>query len=125
MHVVEHGCGGYSSPVVSHFCKELGLQRVVVETDVAWLAKHGGDALHHTSVASFASWLKPGTSIGLALIDGDQRDRQRMIELCRDALFIVVHDTEMMELYGYNFAGFTVIERSGALLPQTTVLQRQ
>ena len=122
-HIVEHGCGAYSSPVIATFCGELNLQRVVVETDEEWAKEYAGYNIQCNSVAAFRRMRD--FPIGLVLIDGNQYDRQPMIEACKDAKFIVVHDTEHMALYRYNFDDLVVVERSIDILPETTVLTRR
>lgn len=122
--IVEHGAGDYSSPVITQFCRHLRVRRVCVETNGSWSMLHcgGPETTMLSSVDAFAR-LAASLRVGVALIDGDTLDRSRMIELCRRAHYLVVHDTESPE-YGYDFTGFEVLdrERFGGS-PETTVLR--
>lgn len=129
-YIVEHGCGAYSSQIIARFASDMELTRVVIEMNDAWAKKYVGTDRRFTNLWSFEQWLnkvddghRPIDNIGLVLIDGDQHDRQKVIELCSKALFLVVHDTEMLSLYDYDFKRFGVIDGSYNLVPETKVLQ--
>lgn len=115
--ILEHGTGAFSSPLIHHFCYTIGYERWYIESDNIY-AKHFdlGDVL---TVVDNVPWNR----VALALIDGSRWERQRLIEASGDSI-LVVHDTEVLATYGYNFNGFTVLDKSVYRNCSTHVIQR-
>lgn len=120
--VLEIG-GGYGSSPLAAYCHEYR-QLTTVETDPFWYAYLllGANPWH--LVYPSLECLDPGAEWEVALVDNAPNTaRQPAIEWLRGRCkYLIVHDVEHGEGYGYDFRGYHV-ERWGPM-PETAVLTR-
>lgn len=122
--LLEHGLGGYSSPIMAHFAAELEVQRYFIERSHDYIQSYalGGKEI--------AAWEVGGINVALALVDGDERERMEILKRLNSGTIAIVHDTEFWhsqnpkDPYQYCFNGFDILEFDG-VDPMTHVLKKR
>ena len=106
--VLELGCGAYSTPVLSEVCRLQGRRLVSADNNRAWYERLANTFNGTHEVVHVADWnysKLQDQHWGMVLVDHSPAN-QRVIDARRlakaGAEFIVMHDTDKPEFYGYE-----------------------
>lgn len=131
--VLELGCGPFSTPMLHEICKAQKRFLLSFDLEKKWIDKFihlEGDGHHMHPIEQEIGWGNVGMTRklwGVIFIDHSPANRRQIeIERLKDACeFMVVHDTDKMKYYGYNFSMFkykyvyTRFKKTTTILSQT------
>lgn len=105
--VLEFGAGFFSTPLLHWLCKDLNKKLVTLENNIVFFnfARQFRSRLH--SVRYIENWdnFPVNEHWGVILIDHDKPYQRRGTDALKfkgSADFIVLHDTEVEKIYGYD-----------------------
>lgn len=123
--VLELGAGHYSTPLLHAMCRASGTRLVTIDSDPRWLKKFRSLATLGHHMCSRSAYAFADEDWSVALVDNAMGERSGdIIALAERAQFVVVHDSNFPELYGYEeaFAKFKYRADYRRMHPHTAVL---
>lgn len=105
--VLEIGAGLFSTPLLHWLCKEYNLRLTTLESnpDFFKFAKQFQSSMHHIRLVDNVDDYKLNKHWGVVFVDHDFSNQLRgndAIAFKNNADFVVMHDTEAEEKYGYD-----------------------
>lgn len=133
--VLELGCGYYSTPILHEICKAQGRMMASCEFDEKWINrfKHLSSKEHtFTYVDIETDWgllnkdVIAESGFSVIFVDHSPANRRQIeIERLKDSCeFMVVHDTDKMKWYGYDFSMFKYVYTYTLFKKTTTILSQ-